>query len=151
RPSCSCGRVQMAKKPTSPIGQPISEAARQSLSLPGLLGDFRLLLILFVAFRLMLLMVFEPLLIQNVEHGITVGGDFQTYFQIASFSKTVGMPLRDWWSEFPPLWSYLSVIAYQLQGANPSYSNFAMLFGLIFLAADAGNLVLIRKIGTHLY
>jgi hypothetical protein len=122
-----------------------------SLSLPGLLGDFRLLLILFVAFRIMLLMVYQPLLLQDVERGITTGGDFQTYFQIASLSKTVGLPLRDWWSEFPPLWSYLSVVVYQLQGANASYGGFAMLLSIIFLAADTGNLILIRKIAAHLY
>lgn len=148
----------MAKKSAAWNANPSAEgqktftpATSSVINLPGLLGDFRLLLILFIAFRFMLLIVYQPLIVQNAERGITTGGDFQTYFQIASLSKTVGMPLRDWWSEFPPLWSYISVTAYQLQGANPSYSGFTILLGIIFLTADAGNLILIRKIGTHLY
>ncbi len=141
-----------ASRPETVEQQPLPQSSAYTISsLTGLLGDFRLLLILFVAFRLMLLMVYQPLLIQGAERGITVGGDFQTYFEIASLSKTVGLPLRDWWSEFPPLWSYISVAVYQLQGANASYGGFAMLLGLIFLIADTGNLILLRRIGSRLY
>src|SRR5262249_45457597 len=46
----------------------------------------------------------------------------------------------------------LSVLIYQLQGgARANYSSFAMVIGLLMLAFDAGNLTLIRKIGTHLH
>jgi hypothetical protein len=125
--------------------------APQSLSFSGMLGDFRLLFILFIALRVMLLIVYEPLLIQNIERGISVGGDFQAFFHDASLSTRIGLPMRDWWTEYPPLWSYFSILVYQLQGANPSYSGFAGILALCFLAADAGNLILIRKIATHLY
>jgi hypothetical protein len=115
---------------------------------PGLLADLRLLLTLFIAFRLMLLLVYQPLLIAGGERGAMAGGDFQTYYQLAALSDTVGLPLRDWWSEFPPLWSYLSVMVYQVTG---DYGGFAFQFGLLFLLADAGNLVLLRRIGTRLH
>lgn len=132
----------MAKKSSQ---LPISTA-----QIAGLLGDFRLLVILFVAMRLLLLLAHQPLIPnEGVERGVTVGGDFQAYFQVAALSDSVGMPLRDWWSEFPPLWSYLSVGAYKLAGGN--YNNFAMLLSLLFLIADTGNLVLIRRIGARLY
>lgn len=140
----------MSKKTAA---QPAQNEAKSppltTAALAGLLGDFRLLVILFVGFRLLLLIVYQPFLIQNVERGITTGGDFQTYYQIASLSKSVGMPLRDWWSEFPPLWSHFAVLLYQLQGA--SYGSFAFLMGIIFLAVDTGNLILIRKLGSRLY
>jgi len=41
----------------------------------GLLGDFRLLVILFIAFRVMMLMVYQPLLIDDVERGVGAQGD----------------------------------------------------------------------------
>jgi hypothetical protein len=133
----------MAKKTTVPAG---------SMQLTSLLADFRLLLILFIAFRVMLLMVYQPLLAAGVERGITAGGDYLTYFQIASLSDSAGLPFRDWWSEFPPVWSYLSVLLYQLSGgARGNYTSFALFTGLLMLAFDAGNLVLIRKIGSRLH
>jgi hypothetical protein len=119
--------------------------------LAGLSGDSSLLLILFVSFRLMLLLVYQPLTLQGVERGLTAGGDYATYFQIASLSSQVGLPFRDWWSEFPPVWSYLTVALYQMQGGTANYSNFAFLLGLIILAFDTGNLILVRKIGAHLH
>jgi len=130
----------MAKKPAG------------SIQLTSLLADFRLLLILFIAFRVMLLMVYQPLLVGGIERGITAGGDYLTYFQIASLSDTAGLPFRDWWSEFPPVWSYLSVLLYQLSGGvRGQYTSFALFTGLLMLAFDAGNLVLIRKIGSRLH
>jgi len=133
----------MAKRPIT---------ASNSLQMAALLGDFRLLLILFVSFRLMMLMVYQPILTQGVERGVTAGGDYLYYFNTAALSETVGMPFRDWWSEFPPVWSHLTVLLYQLQGGErANYSGFAMLLGLIVLAFDVGNLVLIRKVGTHLH
>jgi hypothetical protein len=121
----------------------------QPLQLSALLADFRLLVILFVSFRVMMLMAYQPIQTNSGERGITIGGDYQTYFQIASLSDTVGAPFRDWWSEFPPMWSFATVALYQVNGGN--YTNFAMLLGIIVIAFDAGNMVLIRKIGTHLH
>ncbi len=128
-----------ARPPTPPI---------TTGSISALLADFRLLLTLFIAFRLMLLLVYQPLLIAGGERGTMAGGDFQTYYQLAALSDTVGLPLRDWWSEFPPLWSYLSVIIYQM---TSDYGGFAFQLGLLFLLVDAGNLVLLRRIGTRLH
>ncbi|MEZ4667338.1 MAG: glycosyltransferase family 87 protein [Anaerolineae bacterium] len=113
-----------------------------------LFGDFRLLIILFVSLRLMMLIVYQPLVVNGVERGMSAGGDFQTYFQIASLSDTAGLPMRDWWTEFPPLWAYLSVALYKLA---PNYGAFSMLLSLLFLVVDTGNLVLIRKIAARLY
>ncbi len=115
-----------------------------------LLNDFRLLLILFVTFRLMLLMVYQPLFTQGIERGVTAGGDFFYYFQLGSLSGQGLLPFRDWWSEFPPIPAFLDTLVFQLFGRN-GYNGFALIFGAIMLAFDAGNLVLLRRIGTRLH
>jgi hypothetical protein len=124
-----------------------------TLQLSVLLADFRLLLILFVSFRLLLLMAYQPIVTNSGgERGITVGGDYFTYYQIAGLSDTVGVPFQDWWSEFPPVWSFATVGLYQLSGGERgNYSSFAMLLSVIGIAFDVGNLILLRKIGTHLH
>ncbi|MCC6612188.1 MAG: hypothetical protein IT320_01860 [Anaerolineae bacterium] len=118
---------------------------------PGLLGDFRLLLILFVGFRLMMLMVYQPLLLEGIERGVSAGGDFGTYFNLGALTGQGLLPFRDWWSEFPPIPSYLITIVYQLAGAEPNYTAFASLLGILMLICDAGILALVRRIGTHLH
>ncbi|PJF40999.1 MAG: hypothetical protein CUN54_03230 [Phototrophicales bacterium] len=122
-----------------------------TVQLTTLLGDFRLLVMLFVGFRLLMMIIYQPLIVEGTERGIGAGGDFMTYFQIAALSDSLGMPFRDWWTEFPPVWSFLSVGVYQLLGENVAYSNFAGFIGFIILIFDTGNLVLMYKLGTRLY
>lgn len=120
------------------------------LSLAGLLGDFRLLLVLFVSFRLCMLLVYPPLLIEGGERGATAGGDFLTYYQLGALSERGLLPFRDWWSEFPPIPSALNVTLYQLAG-RASYSGFAALYALLMLACEVGTLALVRRIGSRLH
>jgi hypothetical protein len=124
-------------------------SSRDMLQLTALLGDFRLLLILFAAFRLLLLMIYQPLVIDGIERGVAAGGDFPYYHALASMTSTGLWPFRDWWHEFPPLASTLYVAVYRLSGG--SYGAYAMLFGAIMLAFDVGNLALLRRIGTRLH
>lgn len=125
-------------------------ASSNTLTIGGLFGDWRLLLILFLAFRLGMLLVYQPLLINGAERGLTAGGDFLTYYHLGGLSEDGLLPFRDWWSEFPPIPSWLNVIAYQLTG-RASYTGFAVLYGILMLACDAGNLALVRKIGIRLH
>lgn len=121
---------------------------RDTLTLPALLGDFRLLVLLFVAFRLLMLMIWQPLIINDVERGVTAGGDFAYYFALASLTEQGLYPHIDWWHEFPPLTSYLFVGIYALTG---DYASFALLFSVVMLLFEVGNLALMRHIGTRLY
>jgi hypothetical protein len=124
-------------------------AKTESLTIPGLLGDFRLLLLLFIAFRLGLLIVYQPLIVNDVERGVGAGGDFAYYFALSSLTEQGLQPYRDWWHEFPPLTTHLFVAVYALSGGE--YAGFAMLFGTLMLLFDVGNLVLVRHIGARLY
>ncbi len=119
------------------------------LTIPGLLGDFRLLLILFVAFRLMSAIVYQPLIVNQVERGVSAGGDFAYYHALASLTDQGLLPFRDWWSEFPPLASALMVAVYRLTGG--AYPSFALCFGGLMLLCDVGSLALIRRIGSAIH
>ncbi|NPV67892.1 MAG: hypothetical protein HPY64_12155 [Anaerolineae bacterium] len=117
-----------------------------------LLGDFRLLLYLFIGLRLLLLIVYQPLVVGGVERGVTAGGDMLYYYSLAQLSDEGLYPYRDYWSEFPPLWPWLYVSLYRLLATGePSYTAFASVLGLILLVFDTGNLILLNRIGSHLY
>lgn len=121
-----------------------------SLSASTLLADFRLLLMLFIFFRLLLLMTYQPLLVNGVERGVTAGGDFLYYFQLGGLSGQGYLPFRDWWSEFPPIPSFLETLVFQLVGRG-GYGSFALVLGIIMMLFDLGNLVMVRRIGSKLH
>jgi hypothetical protein len=124
----------------------------ETIKISGLLSDFRLLLILFISFRLMMMMVYEPVLPQNGdERGVGVGGDRVYHWQLAQLTDDGKYPFVDWWSEFPPVWYTLTTGIYQFQGETVNFGGWSMALGFILLAFDVGNLILIRKIGARLY
>ena len=93
----------------------------------GLFGDFRLLVGLFIALRLTLAMVYQPYVLERydadgalapVERGLSMFGDYQYFFQFAQLSDEGLLPYRDYWYEFPPVWSTLFIGAYQLLAAR---------------------------------
>jgi hypothetical protein len=120
------------------------------LNASTLLADFRLLLILFIFFRLLLLMTYQPILVNGVERGVTAGGDFLYYYQLGSLSQQGFLPFRDWWSEFPPLPSIFETLLVQFFGRG-GYGSFALVYGVIMMLFDLGNLVLVRRIGAKLH
>lgn len=119
----------------------------------GLLGDFRLLLILFVSFRLMLLIVYQPMLVgdEQVERGLGAQGDRLYHYELSALTADDQWPFLDWWSEFPPVWYMLTTTVYQLQGEQVNYSGWSAAMGLILLGFETGNLILMRLIGGKLY
>ena len=139
----------------------------------SLLNDTRLLVILFITFRLMMLMVYQPLLIDptppevalevdeaaeapfepfasptGVERGVGAQGDRLYHYMLSRLTEGGDYPFIDWWSEFPPVWYLTTTTVYQTQS---DYSNWSVWMGIILLAFDVGNLLLIRKIGIHLH
>ncbi len=118
-----------------------------------LLRDFRLLVYLFVGFRLMLLIIYQPILLEETERGVSTGGDLSYYQALGALSEEGLLPFRDYWSEFPPIWPAMYVTVYQLTAVEGTgnYTAFAGIMGLIMLAFDTGNLVLVRLIGERLH
>ncbi len=116
-----------------------------------LLRDSRIVLYLFVGFRLMLLLVYQPL--PGMGPGITAFGDFQHYYNLAALSSQGSLPYRDYWYEFPPVFPIISLAAYGLISARGAadFTTYATLFGLVMTAFDTANLLLVRRIGSRLY
>ncbi len=98
-----------------------------------------------------MLIIYEPLVLNGIERGVSASGDFGTYFQLGALSAQGLLPFRDWWSEFPPIPSLLITALYTLLGAQPNYSAFAALLGLLMLACDVGSLWQMRVIGQRLH
>lgn len=124
--------------------------SHSDLRLHTLLADTRLLVILFVAFRLMMLVIYQPLRLEGVERGLGVGGDALYYYSLASFIDDGLLPFRDWWHEFPPIVSHLFVTVKLLTG-DGDHTVFTTIFGLLMLVFDVGNLLLVRRIGARLH
>lgn len=119
----------------------------------ALLRDFRLLVYLFVAFRLLLLIVYQPILVGDTERGVSAGGDLVYFYGLGRLADRGLLPFRDYWSEFPPVWPAIYVFVAQIteSGGQPNYTAFASVMGLIMLAFDTGNLILLRRIGERLH
>ncbi len=116
-----------------------------------LLRDGRILLYLFVSFRLMILLVYQPL--SSLGPGFTAFGDFQHYYNLAALSSQDKLPYRDYWYEFPPVFPIISLSVYGLVSARgpADFTSYATLFGLIMIAFDTGNLLLLKRIGSRLH
>lgn len=115
------------------------------------LGSMRVLLMLFLSFRLLMLVAYEPVLTQQGEVGIGAGGDRLFHFRLAALADEGLLPFRDWWSEFPPIWPAIATGVYLLLGDAVNYSNWSFILGLLMLAFETGNLLLVRAIGRRLY
>ncbi|MBN1201175.1 MAG: hypothetical protein JXJ20_04900 [Anaerolineae bacterium] len=146
-----------------------SAGSTSSLTAAGLLADFRLLLYLFIGFRLVLTMVYQPYVFEVyersgengdttyeatvIERGMSLFGDFRYFYDLAELSENGDLPYRDYWYEFPPVWSSLFIGLYSLLRARGAvdYTGFASAVGLILLVFDVGNLVLLRRLGKRLH
>ena len=115
----------------------------------NLLGDLRILLLLYVTFRLVMLMAYQPVLLEDGEVGIGAGGDRLYQYRLAALSEKGWLPFRDWWSEFPPIWYATTSTIYLLLGETVNYTNWSFLVGLLMLACEAGNLAVVRGDWKH--
>lgn len=112
--------------------------------------DFVLFAVLFVAFRLMTLLLYRP------------GGffadysDYNTsYLPFAQWSDRGLYPFVHYWLEWPPLFTWLVVGVYRLSLLLPSWTDprlwYNTLLGLSLLPFEIGNFVLIYLMGLELY
>ena len=95
--------------------------------------DFLLLLILFVAFRMGSVLFFRP------------GGYVRDYSDLifyqsrASWQDFGFLPYRDYWSEYPPLFAWLTLAVDRIARLIPAWDDqrlwFAALFGLVTVLA----------------
>ena len=110
--------------------------------------DFRVLLALFVTLRLAVLITLDPF------SETAYYGDFYNFYRLAEVTQLTGrLPFLGYWMEYPPLLVWLNLGLHQLivvwRGMPPHTYYYTL--SLLALAADCGNLALIRRIGSHLY
>ncbi len=129
----------------------ISLSSEQTIALTSpLLRDGRTLILLFVSFRLMLLMVYQPL--ANYTPGLTAFGDYSYFHDLAQLADKGELPYRDYWYEYPPVIALVSQGVYTLvQPRGGDFTSYALLLGIVLTAFDAGNLILLRRIGTKVH
>jgi hypothetical protein len=133
---------------------------RDTLSLTNLMTDFRLLVYLFVGFRLIMALVYQPYVFNlynekgestTVERGMSTFGDLRLhYYPYAQFSDDGIWPYRDYWHEFPPVWITLFIGIYQLRG-GADFTAWATAIGLVMVLFDVGNLILLRVLARRLH
>ena len=117
----------------------------------SLLSSMPVLVMLYLSFRFMLILAHQPVLTEHGHFGIGAGGDRLFHFRLAALADDDQYPFRDWWSEYPPVWSLLSTGVYLLLGDKVHYSNWSFVIGMLMLAFELGNLFLVRGIGCQLY
>jgi len=111
---------------------------------------FVLLSVLFVAFRLMTLLLYRP------GGFIADYSDYNTsYLPFAQWSDRGLYPFVHYWLEWPPLFSWLVVIVYRLSLFIAAWTDprlwYNTLLGLSLLPFEVGNFVVIYLIALKLY
>jgi hypothetical protein len=112
--------------------------------------DFVLFAVLFVAFRLMTLLLYRP------------GGffadysDYNTsYLPFAQWCDRGLYPFVHYWLEWPPLFTWLVVGVYRLSLLVPSWADprlwYNTFLGLSLLPFEIGNFILVYLLGLELY
>jgi len=133
--------------------------------LPSLVADLRLLVYLFVGFRLVMAMVYQPYAFDvyeldagefvpaTIERGLSTFGDLRYYYQFAELIDAGELPYRDFWHEFPPVWITLFGGIYAVMGlrGEVDFTAWATALGLIMTVFDVGNLLLLRRLGHRLH
>ncbi|MBN1678713.1 MAG: DUF2029 domain-containing protein [Anaerolineae bacterium] len=139
-----------------------SAPRRESLAAAGLLADFRLLLYLFIGFRLTMAIVYQPYVFDlfeengdptTIERGMSHFGDLRYYYQFAELVGDGDLPYRDFWHEFPPVWITLFSGVYSVMKTRGEvdFTGWATALGLIMLVFDVGNLLLLRRLARRLH
>ena len=111
--------------------------------------DFYLLLVLFVLFRLSILVLYRP-------GGYLVDWwDYKYYQGFAELSRQGHFPFLDYWMEYPPLFPWLVVAVYQLSLLMPAWLYpmlwFATFLGIALLVFETGNFVLVYLLALRLH
>lgn len=106
--------------------------------------ELALIVGLFVAFRLMWLMTVPA-------DNLTLFGDYPYYYELAAYSDQGYLPFIHYWSEYPPIFPFLSVGVYQLvHPFKGGYSTYTYLMALVMLSFNTGNLVLFLRLARRL-
>jgi hypothetical protein len=110
-------------------------------------SDFLMVLMLFVSFRLLLLLLFTP------ASFFTSGFmSHAYYYEVAALSDQGHLPFIDFWFEYPPVFSYLVIGIYKLTRlVGEGFPYFSRLLSFVFLPMEMLTLINLYRIGMRLY
>jgi hypothetical protein len=109
-------------------------------------SDFVAVLVLFISFRLMLLVTFSP------GGFLTNYTDHFYYYSIAQLSESGHYPLIDYWYEYPPLSAYTSLAVYTLaKVVHPGFLHYTLTLATLMLVFESANLVLLYLLARQLW
>jgi uncharacterized membrane protein len=109
-------------------------------------SEFLLILVLFVSFRLMMLVAFSP------GGFLTNYTDHFYYYSVAELSESGYYPLVNYWSEYPPLSAYLSLAVYILAKAiHPGFLHYTLTLAVSMLVFESANLILLYCVARTLW
>lgn len=114
------------------------------------LNDRGLLIVCFIALRVLLLVAYQPVQVNGVERGVTAMGDFGHYYNLAELRTGGSLPYGDFWYEFPPIFAAVSLLVHILVGAG-NFTAYASLLAAIMIGFDTLNLWLIMRITMRLH
>jgi hypothetical protein len=111
--------------------------------------DFALILLLFVAFRVMTLLAFRP-------GGLVLDySDYYWYRDVSQLTRQGYWPYVSLWSPYPPLFPLLMIGLWQISILLPPWTFpnlwFTLLLGGVLLIFETGSLVLIYAIAYKMY
>ncbi len=109
---------------------------------------FFLLCLLFVSFRLLTILLFRP------GGFITDFSDFDFYYTWGQLTPMGYHAYDNLWTAYPPLFPAVMLPVFELSSRIPLWVEprlfFHVLFGLVLLAFESGNLVLIYRLAGKL-
>lgn len=110
-------------------------------------SEFLMVLALFVAYRVMMLMLFLPTSFLTGNYT-----DFLYYFDFASVSKANHYPWVDIWFEYPPVFPYYAIAVFQLtRPLSENFNYFARTLSLAMLPFETLVLVNVYRIARVAY
>lgn len=131
----------MANDPVSKQQNYALRIAHTFLSLYHTHADFILLLILFIAFRVLALVAYRP-------GGLVLDfSDFYWYRSFAELTHQGYYPYDNLWTTYPPLFPVVMIAIYQMSALLPPWEHanlwFTLLLGGFFLLFEIGNFILL--------
>ncbi len=110
-------------------------------------SEFLMVFVLFVAFRLMMVLLFTPA--SFLTRGYT---DFMYYYDMAALSAQGFFPHVHFWFEYPPVFPYLAIAVYQAtHAANEGMAYFSRMLALVLLPFDMSIVINLYRIARRLY
>lgn len=110
-------------------------------------SDFLMVLVLFIAFRLLMILWFNPATLLT---GWFLGHEY--YYYMASYSDLGYYPFIHFWFEYPPVFPYLAIAVYKLTSVIQSnFEYFNRVLTLTVLPFDVLSLLCLYRIGRYIY